>query len=604
MAIVIIFVSAVNVYSQPTVYNTIPYSTGFETAVLDANWYTTSSTTDGRIQIWDSSTLTWSTFTATAHTGTYWLGMDNSVGGSYVTNEAWIGLDLTGKSAVHFSFWWAEWNDETETYDGIFISDNGGTSFTKVLDLNGASYTDLQWSHFNLSLDSLHTIYGLNYTSNYVIKLQQYDNYYFAGGNDGFLFDDIDVYQECSNSSATISETVCGPYTVPSGNAVYHYSGTYLDTIPNVSGCDSLLTINLTILNTYQTIVASECESYTSPSGNNTWYASGTYLDTIPNTAGCDSLLTINLTILNTYQTIVVSDCESYTSPSGNITWYASGTYMDTIPNTAGCDSIITVEFTLGTSYNNISESACEDYISPSGNYTWYTSGTYLDTIPNTAGCDSIITIDLVILNTYGNINPVECVSYTSPSGNYIWTISGTYQDTIPNSAGCDSIITIDLTIIPVDISVTNLSPVLTANAASATYQWLDCNNSFAPISGEISQSFTATVDGDYAVEIIQNGCTDTSACISVTGTGIFKNDFGHALLVYPNPTKGKVTIEISGLNDDLFINVSDHAGKIISSGLYSAGKAELSIEGSAGYYYLEIVSADSKKAVIRLMKE
>jgi hypothetical protein len=554
IAIVIIFVSAVNTYSQPTVYNTIPYSTGFETAVLDANWYTTSSTTDGRIQIWDSSTLTWSTFTATAHTGTYWLGMDNSVGGSYVTNEAWIGLDLTGKSAVHFSFWWAEWNDESEVADGIFISDNGGATFTKVLDLLGANYTDLQWSHFNLSLDSLHTIYGLNYTSNYVIKLQQYDNYYFAGGNDGFLFDDIDVYQDCSNSSATISETVCGPYTVPSGNAVYHFSGTYLDTIPNVSGCDSLLTINLTILNTYQTIVA--------------------------------------------------SDCESYTSPSGNITWYASGTYLDTIPNTAGCDSIITVEFTLGTSYNNISESACEDYISPSGNYIWNTSGTYLDTIPNTAGCDSIITIDLVILNTYVNINPVECVSYTSPSGNYIWTISGTYQDTIPNSAGCDSIITIDLTIIPVDISVTNLSPVLTANAASATYQWLDCNNSYAPISGEISQSFTATVDGDYAVEIIQNGCTDTSACISVTGTGIFENDFGHALLVYPNPTKGKVMIEISGLNDDLFINVSDHAGKIISSGLYSAGKAELSIEGSAGYYYLEIVSADSKKAVVRLMKE
>ncbi len=38
-------------------------------------------------------------------------------------------------------------------------------------------------------------------------------------------------------------------------------------------------------------------DSYTSPSGNYTWASSGTYLDTIRNTAGCDSMITINLTV-------------------------------------------------------------------------------------------------------------------------------------------------------------------------------------------------------------------------------------------------------------------------------------------------------------------
>lgn len=52
-------------------------------------------------------------------------------------------------------------------------------------------------------------------------------------------------------------------------------------------------------INTSNTISVSACESYTSPSGNYIWISSDTYLDTIPNTAGCDSVITIILTIVN-----------------------------------------------------------------------------------------------------------------------------------------------------------------------------------------------------------------------------------------------------------------------------------------------------------------
>src|SRR5690606_17010412 len=105
--------------AQLSNYASIPYATGFESGTLDNNWYTTSSSQDGRIQIWNSTSLIWSGDTAKAHTDSLWLGMDNSPGGSYVTNEAWIGLNLLGETQVEFSFWWAEWNDETEAQDGI-----------------------------------------------------------------------------------------------------------------------------------------------------------------------------------------------------------------------------------------------------------------------------------------------------------------------------------------------------------------------------------------------------------------------------------------------------------------------------------------------------
>ena len=45
------------------------------------------------------------------------------------------------------------------------------------------------------------------------------------------------------------------------------------------------------------TITDTACGSYISPSGNYTWTESGTYNDTIPGTVGCDSIITIKLTV-------------------------------------------------------------------------------------------------------------------------------------------------------------------------------------------------------------------------------------------------------------------------------------------------------------------
>lgn len=90
------------------------------------------------------------------------------------------------------------------------------------------------------------------------------------------------------------------------------------------------------------------CESYTSPSGNYTWTSTGVYTDTIINPAGCDTIMTIDLTILDpSTGTFSTSSCDSVISPSGNYVYYSTGSYLDTIPNAAGCDSVITVNVTI-----------------------------------------------------------------------------------------------------------------------------------------------------------------------------------------------------------------------------------------------------------------
>ncbi len=51
------------------------------------------------------------------------------------------------------------------------------------------------------------------------------------------------------------------------------------------------------IYETYGTLNADNCDSFISPSGSFTWTTSGVYKDTIPNVAGYDSIITVNLTI-------------------------------------------------------------------------------------------------------------------------------------------------------------------------------------------------------------------------------------------------------------------------------------------------------------------
>ncbi len=163
-------------------YATVPYSTGFEGGAVDQYWSLYEGT-EGRIQV---------TTANTPNSGNYHLVLDDHTnGGSYSLNEAWLQLNLAGESQLDMEFYWKEFGDETHSQDGIYFSDDGGASFVKVLDLNGASYSNNTWQFFTLDLDAEAAGAGLNLTSNFVVKFQQYDNY--DTGYDGFAFDGISI---------------------------------------------------------------------------------------------------------------------------------------------------------------------------------------------------------------------------------------------------------------------------------------------------------------------------------------------------------------------------------------------------------------------------
>ena len=117
------------------------------------------------------------------------------------------------------------------------------------------------------------------------------------------------------------------------------------------SSCNMEMTQTITI-NIGQPSAASisptACDSYVSPSGNYTWTTSATYSDTIPNTVGCDSIITVNLTINNSTtasQTLV--ECAGFSVTVGTNTYNTTGVYTDILVGSNGCDSTVTTDLTV-----------------------------------------------------------------------------------------------------------------------------------------------------------------------------------------------------------------------------------------------------------------
>jgi gliding motility-associated-like protein len=330
-------------------------------------------------------------------------------------------------------------------------------------------------------------------------------------GGDGLVYI---CFDNCTSTSSTISVTSCGSYTTPSGN-VLTTSGTYIytDTIPNAVSCDSIITINLTINPVFnvppQTI--SSCNTYASPWGT-VYTQSGTYSNVYTTTNGCDSIVTINLTINNSITTApqTVSACNSYTAAWGT-NYTQSGTYSNVYTTTNGCDSIVTINLTIKNSITTAPQTvtSCNTYTAAWG-AVYTQSGTYSNNYTATNGCDSIVTINLTINNSI--TNPFQTVSscntYASPWGT-VYTQSGTYSNTYTTINGCDSIVTINLTI---NNSITN--PVQTVSACNTyTAAW----GTVYTQSGTYSNIYTTINGCDSVVSV--NLTINNAPVIALTAT-------------------------------------------------------------------------------------
>lgn len=404
-------------------------------------------------------------------------------------------------------------------------------------------------------------------------------------------------------TSATVNHVACQTYTWPINGMTYVTSGIYTGTIMNAAGCDSVITLNLTIGAPSASLVpVTACSSYTWPQTGLTYNTSGAYNDTILNMYGCDSVITLSLTINQpTSSTVIESECTSFTWPQTGLTYVTSGIYTATIMNAAGCDSVITLNLTiLQPTTASVSAASCTSYTWAQNGVTYMTSGAYTDTIPNMAGCDSIITLNLTINQpTVGSVSATACTSYTWAQNGTTYTVSGMYNDTITNAAGCDSVVTLNLTIAPFVATATDNGNATATASAGTTYQWINCTTN-SPIAGATAQTFVATVNGTYAAIVSNGTCSDTTNCVTIANVGI-KESMISTISVHPNPTHDVVIVTMDA--SSATVEVMDVQGKLIQTTQIKSGdQIDLSTY-ERGVYTLRI-KTDLGSSIERIVKD
>ena len=372
-----------------------------------------------------------------------------------------------------------------------------------------------------------------------------------------------------------MTETIvtCDSLTWRDGNTYTVSNNTVIDTLKsNIAGiCDTIWSLDLTVkYSSSTTDVNVACDSFTWIDGNTYTASNNSATYVLTNAIGCDSIITIDLTInysISITNTLTV--CDSYTRPGGTVANY-SNTYYDTIQTVSGCDSMVTTVLTVNYSTSSsTSVTACGSYTSPSGK-VWTTSSLRFDTIPNATGCDSLMTINLTIKPTSAESRTISsCGTYTVPETGSVYTASGTYTDVTTNAFGCPHTITTVLTINAATagtISVTGIT--LSASATGVTYKWMDCDNGYSYLLGETAQTFTPDRNGNYAVEITTtSGCSDTTSCESIMSVSLEEFMISASdISVYPNPANDIVTVDILKQNNTESVTISlfDAIGKVI----------------------------------------
>ena len=406
-----------------------------------------------------------------------------------------------------------------------------------------------------------------------------------------------------TTSRRTLTQSICSGSSYLFNGVYRTTAGTYKDTLVNVKGCDSIVTLVLSIKpSSSRTINQNICSgsSYLFNGINRT--TTGVYLDTFLNYVSCDSIVTLNLNVkASSASSISQIICTGSSVLFNGVLRTSSGVFKDTLVNYLSCDSIITLNLTVSSTLtSSINRNICGGNSVLFNGIPRTATGTYLDTLISFAGCDSIVTLNLLVKPTSSSsLTQTICNGDSYLFNGVNRTTSGTYLDTFINYIGCDSIVTLNLTVQTVNVAITQVTSTLSATLAGAGYQWINCNNGNAAIGGEINRSYTPSSNGSYAVVITEAGCRDTSACIDITNVGLSDNGSTSMIAIYPNPAKQSFILMSTDKNVH-HLEVYNGIGELVLKREVSNGQETIDISKLAAAMYVVKVKDKSDEVLFQ----
>ena len=323
-----------------------------------------------------------------------------------------------------------------------------------------------------------------------------------------------------------------------------------------------------------------------------------------------------------------------------------AGVYNMIETNAAGCSDSAAVGITLTDVINptvfigndtTVCNSITLDAGNASSSYLWSTaaatqqetattSGTYDVTVTDTNGCVVSDTIQLII-----NPNPVfslgadasDCESVVldpSPAvvGTYLWSdnsngstlaanASGTYYLNVVDANGCSSSDTVDVTIFGLpSVSLSTAPGVICNYDPDVTLVGTPAGGTFSgpSVTGNAFDPSIGNGNHDVFYEFTDaNGCTgfDTLTLVVDGCLGVTENTVA-TLIVYPNPSTGKFTLDIPV--NGAFVQVTDVFGKTVYNNRFEQnGVSTIRLDENAnGTYFVTLATPQGERSVARLV--
>ncbi|MBP1631227.1 MAG: hypothetical protein H6Q15_2120 [Bacteroidetes bacterium] len=231
-------------------------------------------------------------------------------------------------------------------------------------------------------------------------------------------------------------------------------AGFYTQNLKSILGCDSIVSLNLTVNPFYNdTIFASICKGQTySLNGFNESNA-GFYTQNLNSYLGCDSIVNLSLKVNPIYNdTINASICKGTSYNLNGFNESSTGFYTQNLNSYLGCDSIVNLSLTVNPIYNDtIFASICKGTSYNLNGFNESNAGFYTQSLLSYLGCDSIVNLSLTVNPIYNDtIFASICKGTTYSLNGFNESNAGFYSQHLYTSKGCDSIVNLSVKVNPV----------------------------------------------------------------------------------------------------------------------------------------------------------
>jgi len=269
-----------------------------------------------------------------------------------------------------------------------------------------------------------------------------------------------------NKTASTVTEMTTCPSALPFvwNGISYAAAGNYAIRLTSANGCDSIANLVLHV-KTPLTSITTEyvCSSLLPYVWNKKlYYDSGTYTAQFVSAAGCDSIATLELTVVFPSSSVSKGSVSSLELPYvwNKLALTETGTYTapDKYLNSMGCDSIAKLILKVNLSTSAVTNaSVCVSDLPYTWNATlYYNAGTFTKTMTNVLGQDLTVTLNLSVTYPQAITQKKRIFSGESYTINgHAYDKEGIYTDNLKNENGCDSTVVTELSFIKVPNTIT-----------------------------------------------------------------------------------------------------------------------------------------------------